>query len=85
MSCWSCWLSLDKCFQVDRELHCADYVEFIFQDQYMGRNEMWRLCEHLAGQCVYADQEVYFIGSGVAKIQSIFVDGKKVSLRPAVN
>ncbi|KAK0205670.1 hypothetical protein IW262DRAFT_1450941 [Armillaria fumosa] len=65
--------------KVDRELHCADYVEFIFQDQYMGRNEMWRLCEHLAGQCVYADQEVYFIGSGVAKIQSIFVDGKKVS------
>ncbi|PBK93214.1 hypothetical protein ARMGADRAFT_1165448 [Armillaria gallica] len=64
--------------KVDRELHCADYVEFIFQDQYMGRNEMWRLCEHLAGQCVYADQEVYFIGSGVAKIQSIFVDGKKV-------
>ncbi|KAK0463544.1 uncharacterized protein EV420DRAFT_1728362 [Desarmillaria tabescens] len=65
--------------KVDRELHCADYVEFIFQDQYMGRNEMWRLCEHLAGQCVYADQEVYFIGSGVARIQCIFVDGKKVS------
>ncbi|KAG7448312.1 uncharacterized protein BT62DRAFT_1059883 [Guyanagaster necrorhizus] len=65
--------------KVDRELHCADYVEFIFQDQYMGRNEMWRLGEHLAGQCVYTDQEVNFIGSGVAKIQCIFVDGKKVS------
>ncbi|KAF9008542.1 hypothetical protein BDZ89DRAFT_1078965 [Hymenopellis radicata] len=39
---------------------------------------MWRLGEHLVGQCVYTDQEVNFIGSIAAKIQNIYIGGRKV-------
>lgn len=64
--------------QVDKNECCADCVEYSFQDQYLGRNEMWRLGESLVGQCVYADQEVSFVGAITAKICSIYIDGKTV-------
>ncbi|KAJ6531070.1 hypothetical protein B0H19DRAFT_468673 [Mycena capillaripes] len=65
--------------KVDPANYSADYVEFIFQDQYLGRSDMWRLGEHLVGQCVYTDQDVAFVGGIAAKIQTLYVDGKKVS------
>ncbi|KAJ7137941.1 hypothetical protein C8R44DRAFT_339542 [Mycena epipterygia] len=65
--------------KVDPANYSADYVEFIFQDQYLGRSDMWRLGEALIGQCVYTDQDVAFVGGIAAKIQTIYVDGKKVS------
>ncbi|KAJ7772896.1 hypothetical protein DFH07DRAFT_146815 [Mycena maculata] len=65
--------------KVDPTNYSADYVEFIFQDQYLGRSDMWRLGEHLVGQCVYIDQDVAFVGGIAAKIQTIYVGGKKVS------
>lgn len=65
-------------FQVDKASCLADYVEFVFQDQYLGRNEMWRLSQHLVGQCVYKNQEVSFIGSIGVKIQAIYIGGEKV-------
>lgn len=65
--------------QVDKDKCCADYVEFTFQDQYLGRNDMWRLGEQLVGQCIYADQEISFIGGIAAKISNIYIDGQKVS------
>lgn len=64
--------------QVDPANYSADYVEFIFQDQYLGRSDMWRLGEHLVGQCVYTDQDVAFVGGIAAKIHTIYVGGKKV-------
>jgi hypothetical protein len=64
--------------QVDKDTCRADYLEFTFQDQYLGRNEMWRLCQHLVGQCVYVDQDISFIGVIAAKISNIYIDGKKV-------
>lgn len=39
---------------------------------------MWRLGEHLVGQCVHVGQEVQFVGAITAKIQNVYVDGKKV-------
>ncbi|KAF8225933.1 hypothetical protein L208DRAFT_1380438 [Tricholoma matsutake] len=55
------------------EDNCAvEYVEFIFQDQYLGRNDMWRLGEHLVGQCIY-NQDITFIGNIAAKIQNIYI------------
>ena len=63
---------------MDKNLWSADYVEFTFQDQYLGRNEMWRLDQYLQGQCVYVDQEISFIGVASAKIQGIYIAGKKV-------
>ncbi|KAJ7264861.1 hypothetical protein B0H12DRAFT_1101149 [Mycena haematopus] len=65
--------------KVDPANYSADYVEFIFQDQYLGRSDMWRLGEYLVGQCVYTDQDVAFVGGIAAKIQTIYVDGKKVA------
>ncbi|KAH9479659.1 Vacuolar membrane-associated protein IML1 [Psilocybe cubensis] len=65
--------------QVDKAGCSADYVEFMFQDQYLGRNEMWRLGKHLSGQCIYTDQEISFIGGIAAKIQNIYISGQKVS------
>ena len=59
-----------------------DYVEFIFQDQYLGRNDMWRLGDHLVGQCIYTNQEITFIGAISIKIHAIYIAGKKV--RPVV-
>ncbi|KAH9832871.1 uncharacterized protein C8Q71DRAFT_713521 [Rhodofomes roseus] len=64
--------------KIDRSKYCADYVELTFQDQYLGRNEMWRLGSHLVGQCIYVQQEISFIGVIGAKVQAIYVDGRKV-------
>jgi bifunctional DNA-binding transcriptional regulator/antitoxin component of YhaV-PrlF toxin-antitoxin module len=64
--------------KVDRANYSADYVEFTFQDQYLGRSDMWRLGEGLVGQCVYTDQDVAFVGGIAAKINAIYVGDKKV-------
>jgi DEP domain-containing protein 5 len=66
------------CAQVDTKDYQATYVEFSFGDQYLGRNDMWRLTEHLEGSCVHVGQEVTFIGAIAAKVMSIYVDGKSV-------
>lgn len=66
--------------QVNKSSYWADHVEFIFQDQYLGRNEMWRLGKYLSGQCIYKDQEISFIGGIVARIAAIWVAGQEVSL-----
>ncbi|KAI4524487.1 hypothetical protein K525DRAFT_193828 [Schizophyllum commune Loenen D] len=65
--------------KVDGERCNADYVEFYFQDQYLGRNDMWRLGRQLTGKCIYAGQEVTFVGSAAARIQHIYIGGKRVS------
>ncbi|KAF8065318.1 hypothetical protein FPV67DRAFT_178639 [Lyophyllum atratum] len=46
--------------KVDRKSCCAEYVEFVFQDQYLGRNDMWRLGKDLVGQCIYTDQQITY-------------------------
>ena len=73
------WFTPDYCHKVNREEYSADYIEFTFQDQYLGRNDMWRLGEHLVGQCVFVEQEISFIGVIAAKVQNIYIDGKKVT------
>ncbi|KAH9950328.1 hypothetical protein B0H21DRAFT_567129 [Amylocystis lapponica] len=65
--------------KIDKAKYCAEFVELTFQDQYLGRNEMWRLSSHLVGQCVYLEQEISFIGVIAAKVQAIYIGGKKVS------
>ncbi|KAI0692639.1 hypothetical protein C8T65DRAFT_72808 [Cerioporus squamosus] len=65
--------------KVDKEKFSADYVEFVFQDQYLGRNDMWRLGRDLVGQCLYVEQQVSFIGVIAAKVQALYIDGQKVS------
>lgn len=65
--------------KVEKGVNSADHIEFVFQDQYLGRSDMWRLAEYLSGQCVYAGQEITFISSISAKIQNIYLAGKPVS------
>ena len=64
--------------QVSQDDWSADFVEFTFQDNYLGRNEMWRLGQYLVGQCVFVDQEIPFIGAAVVKVHAVYVAGKKV-------
>lgn len=64
--------------KVDKDAYAADYIELTFQDQYLGRNDMWRLSAYLAGQCVFVEQEHSFIGVIAVKVQNIYLNGKKV-------
>lgn len=64
---------------MDKEEYSADYIEFVFQDQYLGRNDMWRLGRDLVGQCLYVEQQISFIGVIAAKVQALHVRGKKVT------
>lgn len=59
----------------------ADYIEIVFQDQYLGRCDMWRLGKQLQGQCVHVAQEINFINSPAGKIQNIYINGKNVMLQ----
>ncbi|KAG6819778.1 hypothetical protein H0H93_008744 [Arthromyces matolae] len=61
---------------VNKQECYAEYVELGFQDQYLGRNDMWRLGKELVGQCIHADQHITFVGNIAAKIQGIYIDGK---------
>lgn len=70
--------------KVDEEACNASHVELIFQDQYLGRNDMWRLGEQLVGECVFLNQLVSFVGVTVAKIQNIYIKGKRVCAQASV-
>lgn len=70
--------------QLDKDSSKAEYVEFAFQDQYLGRNEMWRLGQHLVGKCVYVDQDISFIGVIAAKVTAIHVGGHRVGFAPSL-
>lgn len=39
---------------------------------------MWRMGQHLVGQCVYVDQELFFIGVVTARVNAVYIAGKKV-------
>lgn len=63
---------------MDKANHSADYIEVTFQDQYLGRNDMWRITRTLKDQCVYSGQEIDFLGSVAGTIGNIFTQGAKV-------
>ncbi|KAH9927160.1 uncharacterized protein BXZ73DRAFT_48994 [Epithele typhae] len=65
--------------KVDQERISAEFVEFVFQDQYLGRNDMWRLGRALVGRCLYVDEQVSFIGVIAATVQALYINGEKVS------
>ncbi|CCM05881.1 uncharacterized protein FIBRA_08118 [Fibroporia radiculosa] len=64
--------------KIEASKYSADYVELTFVDQYLGRNEMWRLSSHLVGQCIHVEQDISFIGVIAAKVQGIVIGGRKV-------
>ena len=57
----------------------ADHIEIVFQDQYLGRCDMWRLGKQLNHHCVHVGQEINFINSPAGKIQNIYINGKNVN------
>ncbi|KAH7107515.1 hypothetical protein BKA62DRAFT_136205 [Auriculariales sp. MPI-PUGE-AT-0066] len=57
----------------------AEFVEIYFQDQYLGRSEMWRATNFLVGQCVHVDQKITYGGCTDATIKAIYIDQQKVS------
>ncbi|KIY46963.1 hypothetical protein FISHEDRAFT_46255 [Fistulina hepatica ATCC 64428] len=65
--------------KVDPKLYAADFVEFSFQDQYLGRNDMWRLGRSLVGACIHTGQDITFLGSAAGRVLSVYRGGQKVS------
>lgn len=59
------------------ELVAADYIEFTFKDQYIGRSDMWRLSRSLIGTCVYTRQKINFADCIRAQVKKIFVKGEQ--------
>ncbi|GBB87252.1 hypothetical protein RclHR1_01370011 [Rhizophagus clarus] len=63
--------------EVDAELVAADYIEFTFKDQYVGRSDMWRLSRSLIDTCVYTKQKINFADCIRAQVKKIFVKGEQ--------
>ncbi|CAG8443688.1 7242_t:CDS:2 [Scutellospora calospora] len=64
---------------VDVESVSAEYIEFSFRDQYIGRSDMWRLARSLTGTCVYLGKRIEFAGCIRAQVKKIYVKGRQVS------
>jgi len=64
--------------KVDENQYAAEFVEITFQDQYLGRTDMWRIGQSLRGQCVFVGQEINFLGSVAGTISNIYIQGVKV-------
>ncbi|RKP26450.1 vacuolar membrane-associated protein Iml1, partial [Syncephalis pseudoplumigaleata] len=47
-----------------------------FRDQYLGRNDMWRLRQSLLGKTVYISQRVLFAGCIRAQVGDIYIGGR---------
>ncbi|CAG8462546.1 3945_t:CDS:2 [Diversispora eburnea] len=56
----------------------ADYIEFCFRDQYIGRSDMWRLARSLKNTCVYQDKRIEFASCIRAQVKKIYVKGEQV-------
>ncbi|RIB15209.1 hypothetical protein C2G38_2247793 [Gigaspora rosea] len=65
--------------EVDAESVSAEYVEFSFRDQYIGRGDMWRLARSLMGTCVYLGKRIEFAGCIRAQVKKIYVKKRQVS------
>lgn len=64
--------------KVDKSMYLGDFVEITFQDQYLGRCDMWRVSTMLNDQCIYVGQEINFLGSPAGVISGIYIRGSKV-------
>ncbi len=54
----------------------AEFIEFYFKDQYIGRADMWNLKTEIIGSFVYVGQKVEGIHS--VTINNLFVNGQSV-------
>lgn len=66
--------------KVDKDLYATEYIEITFQDQYLGRADMWRIAATLQGQCIHMGQEISFLGSVAGTITAIYIKGAKVDI-----
>ncbi|WFD34191.1 vacuolar membrane-associated protein iml1 [Malassezia cuniculi] len=61
-----------------RSLHTISHVELYFKDQFLGRDDMWRLATSLQDQCVFVGHKVNLASGVRATIGRIFVRDKRV-------
>ncbi|KAI8051520.1 hypothetical protein BDF22DRAFT_777116 [Syncephalis plumigaleata] len=61
---------------VETDAATADFILLTFRDQYLGRNDMWRLRLSLLGKTVYISQRVLFAGCIRAQISDIYINGR---------
>ncbi|WFD21319.1 vacuolar membrane-associated protein iml1 [Malassezia caprae] len=59
--------------RTSRARHTLTHVELYFKDQYIGRADMWRLCESMVDACVYVGQTVTLAVGIRAKIGRLFI------------
>ncbi|CAG8442780.1 2976_t:CDS:2 [Dentiscutata heterogama] len=62
--------------QVNAEAVSAEYIEFSFRDQYIGRGDMWRLVRSLMGTCVYLGKRIEFAGCIRAQVSCGYITGE---------
>lgn len=56
-----------------RARHTLTHAELYFKDQYIGRADMWRLCESMVDACVYVGQTVTLAVGIRAQIGRLFI------------
>ncbi|KAI9596447.1 hypothetical protein BDF19DRAFT_464450 [Syncephalis fuscata] len=61
---------------VESDAATAEFVLLTFRDQYLGRNDMWRLRLSLIGKSVYISQRVLFAGCIRAQVSDIYINGR---------
>ncbi|ORX53581.1 hypothetical protein DM01DRAFT_1383596 [Hesseltinella vesiculosa] len=65
---------------IDTSMPCVvlDHVELGFKEQYLGRSDMWRIQQYLAGSCVYLEKKVLFAGSIKTTVKKLWSGEKEV-------
>lgn len=65
--------------RVPRARHTLTHAELYFKDQYIGRADMWRLCESMVDSCVYVGQTITLAVGIRAKIGRLFIHEHSVT------
>ncbi|KAI8098681.1 uncharacterized protein BX664DRAFT_288302 [Halteromyces radiatus] len=56
-----------------------DHVELAFKEQYLGRSDMWRLQQSLAGTCAYLEKKILFAGAIKTTVKKMWSADKEVT------
>ncbi|KAM3588807.1 vacuolar membrane-associated protein iml1 [Umbelopsis sp. WA50703] len=57
---------------INSSMVALDHIELAFNDQYIGRSDMWRLQQSLRGTCVYSEKKILYAGLIKATVKRLF-------------
>lgn len=64
--------------KVDKQSVSADFLELSFRDQYVGRNDMWRIKLNLQGTAISKGRKLNILGTRL-KVETVYVNGHTMS------